>query len=35
MIVFLGSRAGRLWGLDAWILSRVGESTRRWLRVVL
>lgn len=32
MIVFLGVRAGRTWGLDRWILAR---SDRRWLRLVM
>ena len=32
MIVFLGARAGRTWGLDRWILARSG---RRWLRLVM
>jgi hypothetical protein len=35
MIAFLGSRAGRFWGVDAWNLSRLGERNRRWLRLVL
>jgi thiosulfate dehydrogenase (quinone) large subunit len=32
MIIFLGARAGRLWGLDAWLLGRAGEGVKRWLR---
>ena len=32
MIIFLGARAGRTWGIDRWILARSG---RRWLRLVM
>ena len=32
MIIFLGARAGRTWGLDGAILARGG---RRWLRLVM
>lgn len=35
MIVFLGARAGRLWGLDAWFLGPAGEGRRRWLRAMM
>ena len=35
MIIFLGTRAGRLWGLDAGLLGRAGERVRRWLRLVM
>ena len=35
MIVFLGTRAGRVWGLDAWLLGGASERARRWLRVVM
>ena len=35
MIVFLGARAGRVWGLDAWLLAGASERARRWLRVVM
>ena len=35
MIVFLGARAGRVWGLDAWLLGGASERARRWLRVVM
>ena len=32
MLIFLVTRAGRVWGLDAWLLRR--PSRRRWLRLV-
>src|SRR5881296_2809836 len=35
MIVFLGARAGRVWGLDAWLIGGASERARRWLRVVM
>jgi len=35
MIIFLGARAGRVSGLDGWLLGRAGEEGRRWLRVVM
>lgn len=35
MIVFLGARAGRAWGVDGWILARAGGARRRWLRFVI
>jgi thiosulfate dehydrogenase [quinone] large subunit len=35
MIIFLGSRAGRRWGLDGWLLARAGARTRRSLRVLM
>lgn len=31
MLVCLGARAGRVWGLDGWLLIRAG-TRRRWLR---
>jgi thiosulfate dehydrogenase [quinone] large subunit len=34
MLIFLGARAGRVWGLDGWILGRVGRA-RGWLRLVM
>jgi uncharacterized membrane protein YphA (DoxX/SURF4 family) len=34
MIIFLGARAGRAWGLDALILRRAA-SARRWLRLIV
>ena len=35
MIVFLGTRAGRVWGLDGWLLGGASGRARRWLRVVM
>jgi thiosulfate dehydrogenase [quinone] large subunit len=35
MIILLGSRAGRLWGVDGWFLSRASEGGNRWLRLVM
>jgi uncharacterized membrane protein YphA (DoxX/SURF4 family) len=35
MIIFLGARAGRRGGLDAWLLGPAGERKRRWLGVVM
>lgn len=35
MIIFLGARAGRVSGLDGWLLARTGKEGRRWLRVVM
>lgn len=35
MIIFLCARAGRVWGLDGWILERAGAGGRRWLRLVM
>ncbi len=35
MIVLLATRAGRLFGLDAFILRRAGPDARRWLRFVI
>ena len=32
MLIFLVTRAGRVWGLDAWLLRR--PSRRRWLRLI-
>jgi uncharacterized membrane protein YphA (DoxX/SURF4 family) len=33
MIIFLAVRAGRVWGVDAWILSRAGSH--RWVRLLV
>jgi thiosulfate dehydrogenase [quinone] large subunit len=33
MIIFLGARAGRRWGLDGWILGRV--KGRSWLKLIM
>jgi uncharacterized membrane protein YphA (DoxX/SURF4 family) len=32
MIIFIVTRAGRVWGIDAWLLR--GSSRRRWLRLL-
>jgi uncharacterized membrane protein YphA (DoxX/SURF4 family) len=35
MIMFLGARAGRVWGLDGLILRQVSPSSRRWLSIIM
>jgi len=35
MIIFLGARAGRVWGLDGLILQKVPPSSRRWLSIIM
>ena len=35
MIIFLGARAGRVWGLDGLILRMVPPSSRRWLSIIM
>ena len=35
MIIFLGARAGRVWGLDSLILGKVSPSSRRWLSTIM
>ena len=35
MIMFLGARAGRVWGLDGLILRKVSPSRRRWLSLIM
>jgi uncharacterized membrane protein YphA (DoxX/SURF4 family) len=35
MIIFLGARAGRVWGLDGLILRKVSPSSRRWLSIIM
>src|SRR5262249_20770628 len=35
MIMFLGARAGRVWGLDGLILRRVSPRSRHWLRIIM
>src|SRR6266446_2061903 len=35
MIIFLGARAGRVWGLDGLILREVSPSSRRWLSIIM
>ena len=32
MILFLVTRAGRVWGIDRWLLARAGSA--RWLRLI-
>ena len=35
MIIFLGARAGRVWGLDGLILRKASPSSRRWLSLIM
>jgi len=35
MIMFLGARAGRAWGLDGLILRKASPSSRRWLSIIM
>jgi uncharacterized membrane protein YphA (DoxX/SURF4 family) len=35
MIMFLGARAGRVWGLDGLILRKASPSSRRWLSIIM
>src|SRR5437879_9728025 len=35
MIIFLGARAGRVWGLDGLILRMVPPNRRRWLSIIM
>ena len=35
MIIFLGARAGRVWGLDGLILRMVSPRSRRWLSIIM
>src|SRR5439155_17321205 len=35
MIMFLGARAGRVWGLDGLILRKAAPSSRRWLSIIM
>ena len=35
MIILLGARAGRAWGVDALILRTAARSGRRWLRTIM
>jgi thiosulfate dehydrogenase [quinone] large subunit len=35
MIIFLGARAGRVWGLDGLILRKVSPNSRRWLSIIM
>jgi len=34
MVIFLFARAGRRWGVDAWVLART-SGRRRWLRLLM
>ena len=34
MVVFLGARAGRAWGLDGWILARRDARAPLWVRLL-
>jgi thiosulfate dehydrogenase (quinone) large subunit len=34
MVIFLFARAGRVWGLDGWMLSALPPRAVRWLRVL-
>ncbi len=35
MVVLLGARAGRAWGIDGWVLARRGSRARGWLRALV
>src|SRR5713226_2097028 len=35
MLIFLTTRAGRAWGIDALILSRARAGAKRWLKLVM
>src|ERR1051325_11013813 len=35
MIIFLGARAGRVWGLDGLILRKASPGSRRWLSIIM
>jgi thiosulfate dehydrogenase [quinone] large subunit len=35
MVIFLFARAGRVWGIDGWMLSALPPRHARWLRVLL
>src|SRR5262245_22963973 len=35
MIIFLGARAGRVWGLDGLILRQASPRSRRWLSIIM
>jgi hypothetical protein len=35
MIIFLGARAGRVWGLDGLILRKASPSSRGWLSIIM
>src|SRR5262245_38963753 len=35
MVMFLGARAGRAWGLDAIILTRASDGAKKWWKLVM
>ena len=35
MIIFFAARAGRAWGLDAWILAGASARAKRWLKLLM
>src|SRR5881398_688243 len=35
MVICLGARAGRAWGIDGWILAGRGGRRQRWLRLLI
>src|SRR5256886_9035863 len=35
MVICLGARAGRVWGIDGWILAGRGGRRQRWLRLLI
>jgi len=35
MLIFLGARAGRVWGLDGLILRKASPRARRWLSIIM
>ncbi len=35
MVICLGARAGRAWGIDGWILAGCGGRRQRWLRLLI
>jgi hypothetical protein len=35
MVMFVGARAGRVWGVDGWILAWWGDRAPRWLRLLI
>ena len=35
MVIFLGARAGRAWGIDALILAAASNRAKRWLKLLM
>jgi len=35
MVMFVGARGGRAWGVDGWILAWWGDRAPRWLRLLI